>query len=458
MEALMQSGAIVMGILIASSVPQKLFAKFVKKHKSIAQPKSISRKEIELLAPVGDFASLHAAIDAGADSIYFGVENLNMRNRSANNFAMNDIAIITELCSQAGVYSYLAVNTAIFDNDIALVTDVIQAAKAAGVDAIIASDLAVMQLANSIGLNVHLSTQLNIANTQALKFYAQFADVAVLARELDLGQVNKIFNEITEQKITGPSGKPVRIEMFCHGALCLASSGRCFMSLHLNNTSANRGDCYQTCRRSYTVRDNETDEELLVDNEFILSPKDLKTIHFLDEMLLAGVRVFKIEGRARSADYVSTVVGCYREALDALIVDQQAGIAKHTPEQIEDWNQRLDRVFNRGFWDGYYLGQKLGQRTAVYSSQATRTKVMLGKCVNYFNNIQVAEFILKGDDLSVGDEILIIGSTTGVYEAVIESLVVDGQTVQTAPKGSDVTFVTNELIRRGDKLFKLIAK
>jgi putative protease len=422
--------------------------------------------ELELLAPAGNFACLRAAVEAGADAIYFGVAGLNMRNHSANNFALDDIGEVAGLCAAAGVRCYLALNTLAFDSDIARAGEILARAKTAGVDAIIASDVAVMQLARQVELGVHLSTQLNISNSAALKFYAQFADVAVLARELDLGQVRAIADEIVAQQITGPAGKLVRIEMFCHGAMCMANSGRCFMSLHLYNKSANRGECLQACRRSFSAHDTETGDELLIDNEFVMSPKDLKTIHFLDEMVRAGVQVFKIEGRARSADYVSTVVGCYREALDALTGTAASGSAAngsvaasgHTPEQITNWDKRLAAVFNRGFWDGWYLGQKVGERTAFYNSQATKTKVLLGKCLNYYTNIAVAEFVLEGGGLAVDDEILIIGQTTGVYEATIEALVVDGQAVECAAKGSDVTFVTSKKIRRGDKLYKLMPR
>lgn len=408
----------------------------------------MERAEFEIMAPVGSYESLSAAIQGGADSIYFGIEGLNMRARSSNNFTIDDLHEIVRICNEHHIKSYLTVNTVIYDDDLALMRRIIDAAKEAGLSAIIASDVAAMTYACSIGVEVHLSTQLNISNVEALRFYARFADVVVLARELNMEQVAGIYRAICEEHITGPSGKPVRIEMFCHGALCMAVSGKCYLSLHEMNASANRGACMQICRRSYVVQDKETGEELEIDNKYIMSPKDLKTIHFLNKMIDSGVRVFKIEGRARGAEYVRTVVSCYSEAvsayLDGTFVDGK----------IEEWNTRLATVFNRGFWNGYYLGQRLGEWTHRYGSSATKTKVLIGKGIKYFSKLGVAEFQIESGSLRVGDEILVTGPTTGAVTQVVEEIRVDLKPVEEAKKGDRFSIRMSEKIRPSDKLFK----
>ncbi len=402
------------------------------------------------MAPAGSRESLAAAIQAGADSIYFGIENLNMRAHSANTFTINDLKEIAQICNEHNMKSYLTINTIIYDNDIPLMRSIIDAAKEAGISAIIAADVAVMTYARSIDQEVHLSTQLNISNAEALKFYAQFADVVVLARELNLKQVRAIYDKIKEDNICGPSGEELRIEMFCHGALCMAVSGKCYLSLHEKNLSANRGECNQICRRGYTVKDKDSEIELDIDNEYIMSPKDLKTIGFLDEMLEAGVRVFKIEGRARGPEYVKTVVTCYSEAVDAALKNE------FSEEKIEDWNTRLATVFNRGFWNGYYLGQRLGEWSRNYGSEATERKIYVGKITNYFSKIGVAEVLLEAQNLQVGDKILITGETTGAYEDILEEIRYELQPVDKVEKGSLFSIKTKELVRRNDKLFKIV--
>lgn len=409
---------------------------------------NIQRKDIEIMAPAGSWESLSAAIKAGANSVYFGIENLNMRSRSSNNFTTEDLREIVRICNDAGVKSYLTINTVIYDEDLRLMREIVDVAKESGVSAIIAADVAVMSYAFSQGVEVHLSTQLNIANIEALRFYAQFADVVVLARELNMEQVAEIYRQIVEQHICGPKGELIRIEMFCHGALCMAVSGKCYLSLHDMNHSANRGACMQLCRRSYIVTEKGTDRELEIDNEYIMSPKDLKTIHFLNKMLDSGVRVFKIEGRARAAEYVNTVVSCYGEAIDAYLTDS------FTEEKIENWNSRLSRVFNRGFWNGYYLGQRLGEWSSKYGSEATVKKVYIGKCTNYFAKAGVAEFLIETQTLELGDEMLVTGPTTGAYEKTVEELRVDYKNVKIAQKGDLVSIKVDERIRRNDKLFK----
>ena len=402
------------------------------------------------MAPVGSRESLAAAIQAGADSIYFGIENLNMRARSASVFTIDDLKDIARTCNEHGMKSYLTVNTIIYDQDIALMRTIVDAAHAAGISAIIAADVAVMTYARSIGQEVHLSTQLNISNVEALRFYAQFADVVVLARELNLEQVAEIHKAIVDENICGPSGQPVRIEMFCHGALCMAVSGKCYLSLHQMNHSANRGACMQVCRRSYIVRDKETDAELEIDNQYIMSPKDLKTIHFLNKMMDAGVRVFKIEGRARGPEYVRTVVECYREAIQAYME------GTFTDEKVEDWNRRLATVFNRGFWDGYYLGQRLGEWTHHYGSDATERKIYVGKGVKYFPNIGVAEFLVEAAELNVGDKLLVTGPTTGALFLTADEMRVDLKPVNTVHKGEHFS-IKCDRIRPSDKLYKLVS-
>ena len=413
------------------------------------------------MAPVGCWESLAAAIEAGATSVYFGIEYLNMRSRSSANFTTQDLHTIVERCQAVGVKTYLTLNTVMYPEDLPLMREIVNHAKIAGVSAIIASDIAAMQYAYSQGVEVHLSTQLNIANTEALKFYAQYADVVVLARELNMEQVASIYRDIQEQDIRGPKGELIRIEMFCHGALCMAVSGKCYLSLNNLGASANRGACMQICRRGYIVKDKESDLELEVDNQYIMSPKDLKTIHFLNKMLDAGVRVLKIEGRARGAEYVKTVVECYREAVELweggnwqlAIGDGQLDIEA----KIEEWNTRLARVFNRGFWDGYYQGQRLGEWTHKYGSRATRKKVFAGKCTNFFKNISVAEFYLEAtQEIREGDELLITGETTGAYELVAKDLHNGkGQLRTDIQKGEYFAIKTDKIVRRGDRLFLL---
>lgn len=418
----------------------------------------LSREDehIEIMAPVGCWESLAAAIEAGATSVYFGIEYLNMRARSSANFTTEDLHKIAGICREAGVKTYLTLNTVMYPEDLPLMRTIVDNAKAAGLDAIIASDIAVMQYARSQGVEVHLSTQLNIANTEALRFYAQFADVVVLARELNMAQVASIHRDIVEQHICGPKGELLRIEMFCHGALCMAVSGKCYLSLNNLGYSANRGACMQVCRRGYIVKDKESDLELEVDNQYIMSPKDLKTIHFLNKMLDAGVRVLKIEGRARGAEYVQTVVSCYREAVEAWQRGDYADDAIILP-RIEDWNTRLARVFNRGFWDGYYQGQHLGEWTHSYGSKATRKKVFAGKCTNFFKNIGVAEFFIEATDaIREGDELLVTGETTGAYEVVAHDMRnAKGEPKEVIQKGAYFSLKTDKTIHRGDKLYVL---
>lgn len=402
------------------------------------------------MAPAGSYESLAAAIQGKADSIYFGIEGLNMRAKSSNNFTIEDLHKIASICRENNMKSYLTVNTIIYNDDLELMRKIIDAAKEAQISAIIASDVAAMVYAHTIGVEVHLSTQLNITNTEALKFYAQFADVVVLARELNMDQVAGIYKDIIEQKITGPSGELIRIEMFCHGALCMAVSGKCYLSLHEKNTSANRGACSQMCRRSYLVTDKETGEQLAIDNEYIMSPKDLKTIHFLDRMIKAGVRVLKIEGRARGPEYVRTVVEAYKEAVTCIVNED------FTEEKVKNWNERLYTVFNRGFWDGYYLGKKLGEWSPNYGSEATKKKMYIGKGMKYFSNIGVAEFLMETQNLKVGDEVLITGPTTGAVFITIDELRVDYKVVTEAKKGDLVSFKVPEKVRPSDKLFKMI--
>lgn len=410
----------------------------------------IRREEIEIMAPAGSWESLAAAIQAGADSVYFGVEKLNMRSKSSSNFTMDDLRKIVAICKENKIKSYLTVNTILYDNDINLMREIIQVAKEAGITAVIASDVAAMMFANSIGVEVHLSTQLNITNVESLKFYANFADVVVLARELTMEQVAELYKQIVTEKITGRKGELIQIEMFCHGALCMAVSGKCYLSLHEKNLSANRGECNQICRRAYTVKDKESEIELEIDNEYIMSPKDLKTISFIDTMLDSGVRVLKIEGRARGPEYVKTVVSCYREAVESYID------GTFTVEKIEGWNERLSRVFNRGFWNGYYLGQRLGEWSSNYGSEATHKKMYIGKVTNYFAKVGVAEILVEAQFVLAGDELLITGETTGAYEAIAEEIRVDLKPVDKAIKGEYFSIKTNEIIRRNDKVYKII--
>ena len=417
---------------------------------------NINNEHIEIMAPAGCWESLAAAIEAGATSVYFGIEYLNMRARSSANFTTEDLHKIVAICRKAGVKTYLTLNTVMYPEDLPLMHTIVDNAKAAGLDAIIASDIAVMQYARSQGVEIHLSTQLNIANTEALRFYAQFADVVVLARELNMEQVASIHRDIISQHICGPKGELLRIEMFCHGALCMAVSGKCYLSLNNLGYSANRGACMQVCRRGYIVKDKESNLELEVDNQYIMSPKDLKTIHFLNKMLDAGVRVLKIEGRARGAEYVQTVVSCYREAVEAWQRGEYADDALILP-RIEDWNTRLARVFNRGFWDGYYQGKRLGEWTHSYGSRATRKKVFAGKCTNFFKNIGVAEFFIEAvDAVREGDELLVTGETTGAYEVIAHDMRnAKGEPKDEIRKGTYFSLKTDKTLHRGDKLFVL---
>ena len=413
--------------------------------------------DIEIMAPVGCWESLAAAIEAGATSVYFGIEYLNMRSRSSANFTTQDLHTIVERCQAVGVKTYLTLNTVMYPEDLPLMREIVNHAKQAGVSAIIASDIAALQYAYAQGVEVHLSTQLNIANTEALKFYAQFADVVVLARELNMDQVASIYRDIVEQDIRGPKGELIRIEMFCHGALCMAVSGKCYLSLNNLGASANRGACMQICRRGYVVKDRESDLELEVDNQYIMSPKDLKTIHFLNKMLDAGVRVLKIEGRARGAEYVKTVVECYKEAVDMWLNNNNIWMTDTIEAHIDNWNTRLARVFNRGFWDGYYQGQKLGEWTHKYGSRATRKKVFAGKCTNFFKNISVAEFYLEATKaIKEGDELLITGETTGAYELVAKDIHdAKGELRTEIQKGEYFALKTEKIVRRGDRIFLL---
>ena len=403
----------------------------------------------EIMAPVGSRESLAAALQAGADSIYFGIESLNMRAHSASKFTITDLRDIAAQCKERGVKSYLTVNTIIYDEDIPLMHKICDAAKEAGISAIIASDVAVLTYCQEIGQEIHLSTQLNISNAEALKFYARYADVVVLARELNMDQVRGIYDEINRQNICGPNGERVRIEMFCHGALCMAVSGKCYLSLDNMGRSANRGECMQICRRAYVVTDRDTGIELEVDNKYIMSPKDLKTIGFIDKMMNAGVRVFKIEGRARSAEYVYTVVKCYKEAIQA-VLDGTFCEAK-----VEDWTARLSTVFNRGFWDGYYQGKHLGEWSDKYGSSATQKKTYIGKAMKYFSKLGVGEFLIEAGELNVGDNLLITGPTTGVIYVTADEIHTDGP-VQRVGKGEFVAIKVPEKVRPSDKLYKLI--
>ena len=404
------------------------------------------------MAPVGSYESLMAAIQGGADSVYFGVEKLNMRSQSSFNFTLEDLEKIVTICKEHGIKSYLTVNCILYDEDIATMHEIIDHAKKAGITAIIASDQAAITYARSVGTEVHISTQLNVSNTETLRFYAAFADVVVLSRELNLKQVRHIYDEIRKQNIRGPHGELIKIEMFAHGALCMAVSGKCYLSLHDADKSANRGSCRQICRRAYEVRDKDTGAELLIENQYIMSPKDLCTIDFLDELLEAGIRVLKIEGRARSAEYVKRVCECYDEAINAVID------GSFSNESVAKWKEKLSTVFNRGFWGGYYLGQKLGEWSRHYGSSATKKKVYVGKVTNFFKKLSVAEILIEAAPLQTGEELIILGETTGVVELKAEEIRVDLMPVQTAAQGEKCSLVTPQLVRRGDKLYKLTDK
>ena len=399
------------------------------------------------MAPVGSWESLVAAVQGGADAIYFGIEGLNMRAKSSNNFTIDDMRRIARYCHENGLKSYLTVNTVVFDNDLALMRSIVDAAKEAEISAIIAADMATILYARSIDVEVHISTQVNVSNSEAVRFYSQYADVMVLAREVDLEQVAHIHDTIVRDDIRGPHGEPVRIEMFCHGALCMAVSGKCYLSLHETGASANRGACRQICRRSYTVRDRETGDELDIENQYIMSPKDLKTIHFMNKMIDAGVRVFKIEGRARGPEYVRTAVSCYNEAIQACLD------GSFSDEKVAVWDERLGRIFNRGFWNGYYLGQRLGEWTSKYGSSATRVKVYAAKGQRYFSNIGVAEFLMEAGELHVGDEIIITGPTTGAIPLTLTEIRVDLKPVEKTVKGERFSIKVSEKIRPSDILY-----
>ncbi len=406
--------------------------------------------DFEIMAPVGSRESLAAAIQAGAGSVYFGIGQLNMRSHSANHFTIDDLKEIAQTCREHGIKSYLTVNTIIYGEDLAMMREICDAAKEADITAVIACDVAVMTYCNRIGVEVHLSTQLNISNIEALKFYAQFADVVVLARELRLEQVEDIYRQVNEQDIRGPRGERIRIEMFCHGALCMAVSGKCYMSLHDANRSANRGECIQICRRSYILTDAETGNEIEVDNKYLMSPKDLKTVRFIDRMMKAGVRVFKIEGRARGPEYVYTVVNCYKEAMQSVLD------GTFTEEKKDLWDERLATVFNRGFWDGYYQGQRLGEWNKNYGSNATERKQLVGKVIKYFSRLGVAEVAVEACDFSLGDRLLITGPTTGAMWLTADEIRYELKPVEKALQRQRVSIPVPDKVRPNDKLFKLI--
>lgn len=407
----------------------------------------MERRDFEIMAPVGSYESLHAAIDAGTDAVYFGVQGLNMRSKSSANFSLADLRQIAEICSQAGVKTYLTVNTVLYDDDLQKCHDIIDAAAQSGISAIIASDIAAILYAREKGVEVHISTQCNITNIEALRFYAQWADVAVLARELNLNQVSAIHAAIERDNICGPKGEKVKIEMFCHGALCMAVSGKCYLSLHEMNSSANRGACGQICRRSYTVTDNETGAQLEIDNKYVMSPKDLKTIHFINKMVDAGVRVFKIEGRARGPEYVYIAVKAYSEAIQAVID------GTFTEEKIAAWDAELSKVFNRGFWDGYYMGQRLGEWSAKYGSSATKVKKYIAKGVKTFSKLGVAEFFMEAGELKVGDEVIITGPTTGAVMLKVDEIQVDCHPVDKTVKGESFSIKVPGKVRPSDRMY-----
>jgi U32 family peptidase len=408
------------------------------------------RKDIELMAPVGSFDSLRAAIQGGADAVYFGIEKLNMRAKSTVNFTTADLPEIVKICRENGLKAYLTLNTVIYDEDISLMKEIVNTAKDSGINAIIASDMAAINYASQVGVEVHISTQLNVCNLEAVRFYSRFADVMVLARELNMKQVSEISKGIERESIKGPLGNLVRIEMFAHGALCQAISGKCYLSLHEKNYSANRGQCLQTCRKAYIVTEKETGYELEIDNEYIMSPKDLCTINFLDKVLGAGVTVLKIEGRARSPEYVKVVVDCYNQAI------QSVCDGSYTKEKIDGWMKRLGTVFNRGFWDGYYMGRKMGEWSETYGSKASKRKVYVAKCTNFYSKLNVGEFLMETGTLNTDDEVLIIGPTTGVLELTVKEIRVDLKTVGETRKGECFSIPVDTFIRRSDKLYKLV--
>ena len=407
----------------------------------------MTKNKVEIMSPVGSYEALYAAIEAGADSVYFGVEGLNMRSRSANNFTIEDLKNIADIASQNGVKTYLTLNTIVYDSELGYMQEILNAAKQSGVSAVIAADLAVISYARLINLEVHLSTQCNITNREAVKFFSQFADVIVTARELSLDKVKDITTWIRENNIKGPSGRTLEIECFVHGALCMAVSGKCYISLDNANQSTNRGACLQFCRRPYKVTDLDGGTELMIDNQYIMSPKDLKTLNFLDKVLDAGVRVLKIEGRGRSPEYVKVVTRVYKEAAQAWLDGEWS------EDKLEKWNEDLKKVYNRGFWDGYYLGQRVGEWTKKYGSQATTKKTFIGTVTNYFKNISVAEIKIETGELNVGDNIYIMGTTTGVYEDTVEEIRVDLKPTEKTVKGEFCSIATKGVVRRGDKLY-----
>lgn len=402
------------------------------------------------MAPAGSFESLMAAVQGGADSVYFGLENLNMRSRSSVNFSLEDLDAIVDIANRHNIRTYLALNTILYDEDLPRAKEMLDAAARKGISAVILADQSLLDYAAEKKLEIHLSTQVNISNTESLKFYSRWADVVVLARELSLDQIRKIHKEIQEHKITGPSGNPVRLELFAHGALCMAISGKCYLSLHQFNHSANRGECFQVCRRSYLVSDAETGYQLEIDNQYIMSPKDLCTIDFLDRILDAGISVLKIEGRARSPEYVKTVTRCYHEALQSLAQ------RNYSPDKIREWKEKLAEVFNRGFWDGYYLGRKMGEWSRQYGSSATKRKEYIGKVINYYGKISVAEVQMDAGELELNDEVLIIGPTTGVMETAVSELRDDHGTISSARKGMLVAFKVPGTVRRSDKVYRRV--
>ena len=412
----------------------------------------LNRSDIEVMSPAGSFESLMAAIQGGANAVYFGVGKLNMRAKSSANFTIADLKEIVKICKENNIKSYLTVNTVLYDNDLPDVKSLLLEAKEAGVSAIIASDQAALMHAFQLGHEIHLSTQLNISNLESLRFYSQWADVVVLARELSLEQIHEIYQGIESENIVGPSGKKIKIELFVHGALCMAISGKCYLSLHQENISANRGACLQICRRSYTVQESETGKQLEIDNEYIMSPKDLCTINFLNKVIDAGVRVLKIEGRARAPEYVKTVTQCYNEAVNAICDNT------YSEDKIEGWMTRLSSVFNRGFWDGYYLGRKLGEWSHVYGSVATERKIYCGKITNYFSNLGVAEVLIEAHELYLNDNILIIGPTSGVFEASVSELRVDEKPAEFCPKGTRCSIPVTTMVRRSDKVYRVISE
>lgn len=409
-----------------------------------------NKRRVELMAPAGNFEAMTAAIQSGADSVYFGVEQLNMRARATMNFTVDDLPEIARICGESKVRTYITLNTIIYDHDLTLVKNIIDTAKSAGITAVIAADQAVIMYAKEQDVEVHISTQVNVTNVETVKFYSGFADVMVMARELSLLQMKNICDEIKRQNITGPSGKLIEVEVFAHGALCMAVSGKCYLSLHSHNSSANRGACIQNCRRSYTVIDKEDGTELEIDNEFIMSPKDLCTIDFIDQLLDTGICVMKIEGRGRAPEYVRTVIACYREAIDSYFE------GTYNEKKVEGWMTRLSQVFNKGFWGGYYLGQKMGEWSKKHGSSATTKKIYLGKGMKYYPQPKVGEFKMESHSLNVGDRIIVTGPTTGVVETIVKEIRVDDVVVEEAKKGQLVNFKIDEMVRPSDKLYKIV--